>query len=51
MTGIADPTFYPTPGDTIAAFHGLRASPIPLTRTAATTMAAIVTALAVHTAG
>ena len=35
-----------------AAFHGLRTSPLPLTQTAAvTTMAAIITALAEHTAG
>lgn len=52
MTGIADTTFDRTPGDAIAAFRGLRASPIPLTRTAATiTMAAIVAMLAVHMAG
>jgi hypothetical protein len=35
-----------------AAFHGLRTSALPLTQTAAvTTMAAIITALAEHTAG
>ncbi len=35
-----------------AAFHGLRTSPLPLTHTAAvTTTAAIITVLAVHTAG
>ena len=33
------------------AFHGLRTSRLPLSPTAATTMAAIITALAVHTAG
>jgi hypothetical protein len=35
-----------------AAIYGLRTRPLPLTQTAAvTTMAAVITALAVHTAG
>ncbi len=36
MTEVIDPTFYRTPGDAIAAFHGLHASPLPRTHTAAT---------------